>query len=139
MGNGIFKKGDIAYVYDDWWGVCKVEVIKIQYNDVWVNFKYSVDKNGEQTTDFDYCGTSARFLCPDEGHKMYGIWHTAEEVYVLQDALIKSEEEKYRSEINSVKDLIEFPLKNSLCGEDMNYTAFKIYKEKAKELLNVDL
>ena len=135
-----FKIGDTAYVHDSWWGVCKVEIKKIKNNIVWVNIKCSVDENGEPRSEYNHGGTVARLLVPEEEHKLYGIWHTAKEVYVLHEASVNNNEKILRDSIKTTEDLLRFPLYNCLCGDDyVDYSAIKIYKEKAKELFNIDL
>lgn len=138
MSSG-FKTGDTAYAYEPWWGVCKVKIEKIEETVAWVHFECSVDKDGNQTSNDKHGGTAARFLVPDEEHKLYGLWGSAKEVYILQAESLKKHEDNLRNCINSAEDLIRFPLENCLSGEDPDYIAIKIYKEKAKELLDIDL
>ncbi|MCR5776062.1 MAG: hypothetical protein K6G84_01435 [Lachnospiraceae bacterium] len=48
--------------------------------------------------------------------------------------------ESYKKSINTIEDFVKFPLKYCFCGEE--YTdeqAVIAYKEKAKELLSIDL
>ena len=136
----MFKVNDIAFAYDVSCGVCKVMILGINEKVAWVRFEHSVDKFGNPMTNHKFGGSANRFLFPEREYRMYGIWHSAEEAYAAWDAVSKEKEEEFRRNINNVEDLLRFPLANCLCGNsDVDYTAVEIYKEKAKEILDIDL
>lgn len=45
--------------------------------------------------------------------------------------------EQYKSEIKNLNDLLQFPLKHFLYGEDTDYEAVEAYKSRANELAGV--
>ncbi len=126
-----FKIGDKAYTYENWTGlVYEVEIEDIKENIYEIHFLSVVNRNGIEIE--KGIGNSQR---TEEN-----LWENAEEVYKYLDDKSAKNVEKLLEQIETVEDLIKFPLWHCLNGEEYtDYDAIKAYKIKAKELLNIDL
>ena len=72
--------------------------------------------------------------------KFDDIWFSAKEAYAEIAARKANNVKIYCDEIVTVKDLLEFPLKHCLDGEEYtDYDAIEAYKKRAKELLKIEI
>ena len=134
------KVGDIAYV----WGVntskiYKCKIIDIAPPNARTLFPYTcdsmcvVDRFGQFIAE-----DSGEFSCSESA-----IWPTAEEAYNCELAVeLRQYHEKFdtfASEINNIRDLLEFPVKYNLTSTNRDDVAYHVYKSKAKELFGVEI
>ena len=133
--NNKFKTGDIVYVIDN--GIIKAKLKEPYEQDgqkgFWVNFQYNVDETGKRIYDFYLGGTSVRLF--NAKRPEHGIYRTAKEAYDVFATLQYEQYESYAKSINTVEELVLFPLENNI--DDT--IARKVYVEKAKELLDIDI
>ena len=94
-----------------------------------IDVKYYVDRKGGKIC--NSYGTTHR--------KIVDIFDSYEEAYNKIDENYKKQLKRYDGMIKTIKDLLEFPLNNELCGEYADVAAIEVYKKKAKELLSVEL
>lgn len=125
------KTGDIVYFYEIWSdAVVKGRVAEISELGVKVKCLCCVDENGEQ-------------VCEQYGITSYAkekLFFSAQEAY---DAHTKQSHDKlceYCKEIETVADLIQFPLKHCLNGEEYtDQIARQAYEIRAKDLLGIEI
>ena len=129
------KKGSIAYVYiASINAICKAtvdekltlpyakDVFSVEHSDI-------VGRNGKSFGKF--CGHTVVF---DED-----IWCTAEEAYKALDERNENAKKLYCEQIKTVKDLLSFPFVHSFYEEHRNDIAVAAYKQRAQELLGINL
>ena len=117
---------------------------KIYYIDHWTDMIGAAEiRKIEQMED---CGYVYHVKCVDGG--LGGMMLPEDMCFATKDAAIQYQaaktnmiENKYRSEIKSVKDLVRFMYDNVVsCAEEYtDWHARKVAAEKAKELLGIDL
>ena len=129
------KVGDIVYFYEHW--TDSIEKGKIESLNEFDGVKTAevkhigiVDMDG--ATICKTYGTSTRKI-----EALYPSSTAAYEAYFKKNI---ENTNKYKDEIKTLKDLVVFPLYNCLNGEEYtDYDAKEAYKQRAKELLGIDL
>ena len=119
-----FRTGNTVYVHENWSGcIIKSTLLTPCENGYRIEYQSVVDRDGNDVNTFS--GESAR-----EFGKM---WFSAKEAYEAIDAKRKCNVEKYANEIQTIEDLIRFPLKYCINGEEYtNSAAREAYKQRAK-------
>lgn len=125
----IYKKGDIVYSndlkYSGDLGI-KMEILDIKTEDGSI-VDYKV-------TPLDSIFAPSFYAFPDE------IFSTKEEAIIQGKKEISQLIESYKSKIQSVEDLLLYPLKNfDISDEYTDPEAVTAYIDKVKELFNIDL
>lgn len=125
------KVGDIVYFYETWSdAVIKGRVTNISELGTEVNCSCCVDEKGEEV-----CEQYGRTLRTKEE-----LFFSAQEAY---DTHAKQSHDKlceYCKEIETVTDLIRFPLKHCLKGEEYtDQIARQAYEIRTKDLLGIDI
>jgi hypothetical protein len=118
-----YKIGDIVYIVDNYFGVqkgCINSNENCNDNCVYYEIKYN-------------CGT-ANALSKD-------IFNTYEQALKSMNERIENTKNKYRKEIKTKEDLLNFMFSYSIsgCDECENYEARDVAKEKCKELFGIDI
>ena len=113
-------------MHENWSGnIIKSTLLKPCENGYRIEYQSIVDRDGNDVDCF--FGESAR-----EFGKM---WFSAKEAYEAIDAKRKRNIEKYTNEIQTIEDLIRFPLKYCINGEEYtNHAALEAYKQRAEEI-----
>lgn len=129
------KAGDIAYYYECWSNFiikCEINEIKEVDGETIAKVKNigAVDK--EDNIIFNAYGTSA---------KRASILHfSLEAAYKAYNDEFEKIKNEYMKEIKTIEDLVQFPLDHCLTGDEyIDYKAVAAYKEKARELLGINL
>lgn len=127
--NKTYKVGDIVYCNDLRWsgalGV-KVKVLEIRLTENIIS-AYKVEP-------LDNIFSPIRYIFPNE------IFDTREEAVIQGEKDIDNLVERYKNKIQSVEDLLLYPLKNfDISDEYTDPEAVTAYVEKVKELFNIDL
>lgn len=68
------------------------------------------------------------------------VFLTAKEAYEAQNAVIEKHKNELRDEINGLEDLLKFPLKHCLCGDE--YTdeyAREVYEDVCQKILSGEI
>lgn len=118
----IITKGSIVYV-NDTYNVAEKCIIEGFYND-----EISISEDVYKVRSLDNGGT---FGCLKSK-----IFYTKEEAIEAYRKEFKEEVDKYMSEINSLKDLLQFPLDHCINGEEYtDYAAKAAYCSKIKEFI----
>lgn len=125
------KPNDIVYYEDPWSNnIIKAEVIKIRDNYIRVHDICYVDKNGNATYD---CSGTRNILISD-------ICASYQNAYEIRNERADKAVKDYCENIKNLNDLMRFPLKYCLNGEEYtDYNAVKAYKIRAHELLDIEL
>lgn len=136
------KPGDIIYYYEHWSdNIIKAEIEKTglyardfsddaQLNVVAVKMLCAVDYTGEEL-----CKVPGS--CCKKVSDLYESPQSAYDAYQIEQHTIIKE---YCNEINSLEELLRFPLEHCLYGEEYtDNAACRAYKIKAKELAGIDL
>ena len=129
------KVRDIAYYYEHWSdSIVKCEIVSIKEIDG-KEFAEVKDIGTVDMEDEIICntyGTSTRLASI-----LYPTVESAYKAYYDKNEELK---QKYLEEITDVQDLIRFPLDHCLNGDEYtDYVAVAAYKEKARELLGINL
>lgn len=75
------------------------------------------------------------FAVPDDR-----VFATKEEALEAYKTEIENRVRRYKEEIKTLEDLLRFPLNHCFMGEEYtDYEAIRAYKERVKELMNIDL
>ena len=141
--------GDIVYYYEHWSdSLVKAKIENIYQTELCVK-QSDTDSKTKITEDV----AKLKNICTVDydGEKMYSfpgscnrriaeLYTSAESAYnaycIEQDKKIK----KYCNEINTIEDLVKFPVNHCLNGEEYtNNEAYQAYKIKVKELVGIDL
>lgn len=128
-----YTAGQVVYVYEiqpD--SIVKAVIVdKNIFNDGYsIRYQSIVDRDGNEIVDMvgDSCRESSE------------IWKSAADAYAARDKKHQEKLAAYKNKIKDMKTLILFPLDHCLNGEEYtNYDARTAYKERAKELLGLDL
>lgn len=127
------KENDIVYFLQHWTygNVIQGKVTRILKDDiVKIHCLHSVDRNGEITSD-------------EYGEQMVNIskvFPSPVDAYALSDKIKDNCIKGYCQNIKTIEDLIHFPLKHCLNGEEYtDNNAVEAYKIRAKELLDIKL
>ena len=139
--------GDIVYYYEHW----SDSIVKAKIENIYQTGIYSKQFNSDSNTTEDVAKLKNICTVDYDGEQMYSfpgscdrsmveLYTSAESAYdsyyISQSKKIK----KYCSEINSIEDLVRFPINHCLNGEEYtNNAACQAYKIKAKELVGIDL
>lgn len=129
--------GDKIFVFEHWSeNIYQATVVKVyaENDTLYAKFTYDyiVDAAGNEVDSGIHGSTSAA--------KFDDIWFSAKEAYAEIAARKANIIKIYCDEIVTVKDLLEFPLKHCLDGEEYtDYEAIEAYKKRAKELLKIEI
>lgn len=128
-----YTAGQVVYVHEIWSDSIVKATTTGTFSDGYsipVHYQSIVDRDGNEITSM----VGSSFRSSSE------IWKSAADAYAARD---KKQQEKlaaYKNKIKDMKTLILFPLDHCLNGEEYtNYDARTAYKERAKELLGLDL
>lgn len=127
MNTNEFRTGNTVYVHE----YCSNCIIKSTLlapceNGFRIKYQSIVDRDGNDVGIF--YGESAR--------EFGNMWFSAKEAYEVIDAKRKYNVEKYANEIQTIEDLVRFPLKFCINGEEYtNSAAREAYKQRAEELV----
>lgn len=129
------NKGDIVYYYEHWSkSIIKARILKIyEIKDILVAKIESICfvSYDNQIIDNAY-GVSDR--------PVLELFNSAKETYDFYYGKQKERIEEYSKEICTIEDLIDFPLKHCLFGEEYTDDAARqAYINMAKELLKIEL
>jgi len=122
---------DTVYIYEHWsQGIIRASVVECLENAYEIKCKEFVDKQGNRISS-SYGNMTVT---------INNIWKTVEEAFNEIEKRKLDEVSKYCDEIKTIEDLVLFPIRHCLNGEEYtNYEALKAYKKRAKELLNIDI
>lgn len=73
------------------------------------------------------------------GSRLDNCWPSEDECRKAEAQRSELQTAEYRESITSVEDLVKFLFEHDVNGEDPNYDAQRAAKERAKELLNLDI
>lgn len=127
--------GDIVYFYEYWSD--SIEKGKIEELKNVNGLKAAEVRNigvvdSEGKTISNAYGTSTRYV-----ENLYPSAASAYSVYFEKSI---KQKRQYIEKIKTVRDLVDFPLNHCLCGDEYtDYDAKAAYKQRVKELLNIDL
>ena len=129
----MFNIGDKAYFEETWSeNIIGGKVLEI---------KQTESKNGAAPQ--DYLVIQIEGSKYDKRNALVEKCHPSREAAkAAQDAENNAIKDKYRSEINSVQELVQFMYNHTIAtgaGEYTNWNGREVAREKAKELLGVDL
>lgn len=126
-----FSVGQTVYAYENWaHRIVSATIVETDNKTYKIKYRAFVDPDGKETEPFQ--GTSYR---ADSD-----LWTTAKEAYETLQMQDERETQKYMTEIKTVKDLVLFPLDYCLNGEEYtNYNARRAYKQRAEELLGIEV
>ena len=141
--------GDIVYYYEHW----SDSLVKAKIENIYQTGLYAkrFDTNTKTKITEDVAKLKTICTVDYDGEEMYSfpgscdrriveLCASAESAYdaycIEQNKRIK----KYCSEINTIEDLVKFPINHCLNGEEYtNNEAYQAYKIKVKELVGIDL
>ena len=141
--------GDIIYYYEHWSNsIVKAKIENIYQTGLYAK-RFDMDTKTKITEDVaklktictvDYDGEEIYSFpgsCDRRITELYTSSESAYDAYCIeQNKRIK----KYCSEINTIEDLVKFPINHCLNGEEYtNNEAYQAYKIKVKELVGIDL
>ena len=141
--------GDIVYYYEHWSNsLVKAKIESIYQTGLYAN-RFDTDTKTKITEDVaklktictvDYDGEEIYSFPGSCDRRIVELYTSAESAYdaycIEQNKRIK----KYCSEINTIEDLVKFPINHCLNGEEYtNNEAYQAYKIKVKELVGIDL
>ena len=131
MNKDDLKIGSNVYAYERWSNsILRAEVIKIYDDSCELRFMNIVDRYGNDRGDM--FGVSRRVF--DQ------VWHTAKEAWAAIDKEHDNAVIRYSQNMETVEDLLKFPLLHCLCGEEYtDYAAIDAYKKRCSELLDINL
>lgn len=118
--------------YEDTWAndIIEAEIVAIGIKTVEIHDLWHINKNGKRNEK----SYGVRQLLIDDVYTSY------EEAYNARNEKASKAVKAYCDAINSVEDLVRFPLQHCLNGEEYtDYNALKAYKIRAHELLGVEL
>lgn len=139
--------GDIVYYYEHWSdSLVKAKIESIYQTGLYAKHFGTDSKITEDVAKLktictvDYDGEEMYSFPGSCDRRMVELYTSVESAYdaycIEQSKKIK----KYCSEINTIEDLIRFPINHCLNGEEYtNNEAYQAYKIKAKELAGIDL
>ena len=67
------------------------------------------------------------------------VFLTVKEAYESQNAIIEKHKKELQDEITGLEDLLKFPLKHCLCGENYNKYAKEVYEDVCQKILNGEI
>ena len=118
--------GDIVYFVEYWTDhVTKARVTEVSDGGVYFNCISVVDKDGQ---DIQRSIGSAGALWD-------GLFQTAKDAYDTRDKKHDAQIKAYCEEIQTIEDLVRFPLEHCLIGDEYtDWDAYYAYKQRAQEL-----
>lgn len=102
-----------------------IDVVKIKITGI-------VNKNGTIIP----CNTETKYT------KSNNLYETIKAAYDAKEKYDNRQTELYANSIKSIEDLLYFPITHNIAieaGENIDKNAQKVYCQKAKELLNIDI